>query len=329
MKQIAALLVLFLAGTAMSAELDSTNPLSTEEVFLNPEITNTPSTISATKYRKFKNNDGTEIQALLLSYWEQIETVKIELSNGSQQTKQLSDFSIEDQAYILDDWLPACSLLSKNILRTSAYEGINKRTVRFNYRDRKKIGNEWNSTSPNMGYGEGWYPRSGADYDEIGYNITLNNSGGVPLNNIWIEYCIYGNTTIREQKYEMKYQIDELEDDRTHAHWARAGSGDKLRKRVASNTVTGTLFVPELSRQNNMSVKTKKLHLMKDAKETYAHDSPVSGNKLYRTGREREIKGELLGIRYRVYFPIASEGYAMKEFAKPKSLLKETVWPVE
>ncbi len=299
--------------TPPEEKMDVTSPSISEETPSIPATTNTPPTLTATEYRTFKNEKET-MQARLLDFSESTQKMKMELFSGSRRTVKLPTLSEEDQAYVLD-WYSAYSLLSRGKLRVSLEEKEFEDKIYHGALD------VWHPMFPNMGYKDGWhstYP--GTTYDDIVYAITIENRAERPLSDIRVEYCVYHQAKIDEHILETEYREESN-------GWHPVGATEYLPKQVVTNTVIGKISIPELPIKARILELTRPFKLMDDQREIKTPPRPNRKDRDHSTRNVRIIDGKLLGIRYRVFIPLKSGGYAMKEFAKPKSLLKETIWP--
>jgi len=290
-----------------------TTPPSAKETPPVPATTNTPPALTAIEYRAFEHAEET-IQARLIDFSGVTGNVKMELPTGSRRTVKLSSLSKEDQAYVRD-WYAAYSLLNKRKLRISIKEKAFEDQIYHGALD------VWHPMFPNMGYADGWrstYP--GTTYDDVTYEMAIENRAEKALEDVKIEYCVYHQTEIDEHILETEYREESN-------GWHPVGATEYLPKQVVINTVIGKISIPELFVKARVVKLTKPFRLMDDQREIKTPPRPNRKDRDHSTRNVRMIDGELLGIRYRVYLPLASGGYMMKEFAEPKSLLKKTDWP--
>jgi hypothetical protein len=254
--------------------------------------------------RVFKKADGSPSTATLKEFDPATGQVQLLLADGSIQTDPLAVFCESDQQ-VIHDWYAACYLLKKGRLNITVKE--NKQTE-----------SNCSVDLPNLNQGESWTKPERCD--ATSYDIILINRGGLPLNDIQVEYCIYHHAKINETILTRRYDVvTHNENGRTTSidgAWSVI-KRDRCPKREAIDAIAGQFIIAELADKNRAQ------------KATDLFITPQSGTQTHGSGEimhERTIQCNLLGIRYRVYLPTASGGYMMKEFAEPQSLLKETEW---
>jgi hypothetical protein len=115
------------------------------------------------------------------------------------------------------------------------------------------------------------------------------------------------------QEGKLSHSVDN--DGRPRSNFIATGPAIEHPDQVLSNQTFGTFQIDTLQR----SEKAKRV----------TYPDFLYNNYVYaRGGANRTTKdSKLLGIRYRAYLPLADGGYAMLEYADPKSLLEETEWP--
>ena len=183
----------------------------------------------------------------------------------------------------------------------------------------------WNTVFPSMGYDEGWYSHwPGTEYEEISYEFTISNRSDSDVKDLYLEYCIYNQTTINEVFQNTYYS-------KASNGWHTEGDKDVFDEKEVINMVHGAFTFDELGSQMSSTKTTQATYLIDETTE--GKSSPVSegplqdGDKGIRN--TREIEGEHLGIRYRVYLPTPKGNIVMVEYSDPKKLIKNTEWPTD
>jgi len=269
----------------------------------------------ASEYRTFIVSDGTKFKARLTGFSASAETVKLKMADGSKRMAKLPTFSAEDQAAI-QDWHVAYSLLKRKKLCVTTKE---RETEDLLYHGRL---DKWTSMFPNMGYEDQWHScHPGTTYDEISYGINVENKSGESVSNIRVEYCIYHQTTINEIFKETVFR----EGGEMSGWWPRS-AGERLPEKTVLNTIRGTFHFRNISNREELAETTDSMKLVDHASEIKSEHTncPEPGDR--GTRNIREIEGELLGIRYRVYLPTPAGHMAMMEFSDPKNLINQTEW---
>ena len=123
-------------------------------------------------------------------------------------------------------------------------------------------------------------------YEKIGYEISLKNRGDLPLDKLRIEYRIY---------YEQSMQ--------------------GLNPEPEQKVFRGSVDVPSLGKGEKVSVKTDSVEiydeeLSRDARISSSY-TPVGG------------KGEVHGLRARIYLTLPGGKESMREFSEPSSLSEQ------
>jgi len=190
---------------------------------------------------------------------------------------------------------------------------------------------------PNMKYTDHWSTyRPGTTYNEISHEINIENRGGQPLNHIAVEYCIYHQTTIQERVKNSFYGAGKTVRIQTETGWrdrydppawysSRDSKYTKRPERTVSNTIKGSFYIQDIPSGEKVQILTDPFKLVKKAEEGTTYPNPPQENKKG-TLNKRTIKGNLLGIRCRVYVPTQAGNYAMVEFSSPSSLINRTEW---
>jgi hypothetical protein len=247
--------------------------------------------------------------------------IKLQRTDGSKSEFPFSAFSEKDQAFI-QDWQTGYSRLADNELRIAVKKKID---------DSKEFSGDrvsWVPMFPNMKYNDHWCAEKGAtDYDEITYEFRLENMGTQTLSGVCIDYCVYHQTTIEEKYMVTRYTT---EYGLTSGGWVgNPNEGSNYPEQTVSNIVKGTLFFQDIAAHNKAAEMTAPLNLVEKSREmaTYQPASPKVGDS--GTRNTRTIKGELLGIRYRVYVPTQGGSYALLEVSNPNNLTARTIWPEE
>ncbi len=271
--------------------------------------------VHAAEYRTFTTADGKIIQACLRDFSESTGSVEMELSDGSRQTVELATLSEEDQSCVRD-WYSMYSLLSRGRFRVTAEER-NKKNLQYH-----GTLDGWHEMFPNMGYRDDWHTTwPGTTYDEISYEMIVENRTDLSLSNVLVEVCIYHQTKIKGHALETVYR-------ESSNGWHQDGQPEKLPAQSVSNALYDKVSIPELHAGDRIKHLTKPIKLLGEQEEFQTpprEGRPKDGERS--TRNVRTVTGKLLGIRYRVYIPLLSGGYAMREFANPESLIEETEWP--
>jgi len=268
-----------------------------------------------TKLRMFTKNDGSKISGYIKSFSPNDDIVKIEGDDKTQVELQPSDFSKPDQEYI-QNWYMASILHGRNKLRVTLTKNRRK-DVEY---DEEML--------PKLNQGKSWWTfRDTRTCDAVDYDICLDNRSGYVLNDIRIAYRIYHQAEVEEEI--LKGRMDAYKEgdfgEGPSGGWVTLSRRD-LSDRIALDTISGQFAVGELSPKDQITKQTDRMLLPENINQRY---DPKLGRIGPGTRNVRTIDCDLLGIRYRVYLPLASGGYMMKEFAEPERLLKETKWPAE
>lgn len=269
----------------------------------------------------FTTTTGTKITARLLDFIASTGRVKMETNSGTKRIVRIETLSENDHAYI-QDWYSAYSLLKTGKLKIKIDEETNDEQLYHGLLE------QWDPMFPNMGYKTPWYTTyPGTTYDDVSYNLTVENKTGQPLDNSIIEYCIYHQTVIDEESEETRFN----KAAGGMSGWYPAGHVDNYPEQTVSHIMHGSFGLKTLPNREEKTKTTKSLKLVPRATEIKS--TPLSpaphetGNK--GTRNTREIEGELLGIRCRIYIPTPQGNMAMMEFSDPKNLLRKTEWPDE
>ncbi len=315
MKHITTFLVLLIAATAVSEELAITDQQKTAMA-------------RAAEFHTFTTVTGKEIVGRLVDFAKETETVMFETSTGAEQPIALSTLSEKDQAFI-QDWLTGHSLFSDNKIRFT----IRKKTDPD--KESKGDRSRWHSMFPNMKYKDHWHPAKGENsYDEIFYELRLENKSGKTLKDLTLEYCIYHPSVIKEKVMKAIYTETASPyhlkpDDRYigyEPHWVGYEGNKRLPKKTVSNTIQKTVRFENIAKGTRSTKQTEALNLVGKSEEraNYYTASPKVGDR--GTRNTRTIEGKILGIRCRVYVPTQDGNYAMVEFSNPSSLKSKTEW---
>jgi len=187
----------------------------------------------------------------------------------------------------------------------------------------------------NLNQGKSWWTfRDTRTCDAVDYDICLDNRSDHPTKDIRIEYCIYHRAKVEEKVLTGRmdpssYDAPSYSPESGFSGGGRSGgwvtlSSRDIPDRIALDTVSGQFTIGELQAKDQIAKQTEKMLLPEDCKQRYDSSREVGS----RTRNERTINCDLLGIRYRVYLPLASgEGFMFREFAEPESLIEETEWP--
>jgi len=182
-----------------------------------------------------------------------------------------------------------------------------------------------------MKYKDRWYATKNEEkYDEVSYELRLENTGEKKLEDLPVEYCIYHQTTVKEE-----YMIT-VYDDGQHFFGSASHSPvwvgdpretDKYPEQVVSNTIRGTVCFQDVPKGKKSTALTDPLKLVEKAQEMAKYPSDLPHEVGDRgTRNTRILRGKLLGIRCRVYVPTEAGNYAMVEFSTPGSLTSKTEW---
>ena len=265
------------------------------------------------EYRTFHDSQGREIKARLLQFNPQTDEVKIQLSNRKIRTTPISVFAAADQDAIRNWHISEVVFSEKNLMVT-----INK----------KAEGSE-----RRRGETDGWTPKkTGIRVEEVGYELKLENRNKMALKGMKAEYRIYYQST--EKGTEIIYEYDQIPSpdyDKNYEELAENGSiknkrntvsTRKIPTKIVPETRAGEFMVPELPSKGRHEELTKRV-LLREGSEFRPLDSEEEEGSRRRTHKERKVEGKLVGVIFRVSMPLASGGYARKEYAYPKDLLEK------
>ena len=263
----------------------------------------------ASKYRRFHTTDHRELRAQLIEFYKDASQVELELLDGSRQMLDLSSFVESDQAIILD-WHSVYSLLTRKRLRASV------KKIKHDEVNYSGELSDWASMFPALEYRQGWKTTDfGSTYNNVSYEVLVENRSGEPLQNVKIEYCIYHQTSVTEKRYTTNYRERDTD--------ARGKFTEQYPPRLLPHATTGSFTIPILHDRRKQANHTSALKIVKSATECRSFHNPTGYNG---TRRVRKLRGKLLGIRCRLSIPTASGNLAMIEFADPKTLLETTEW---
>jgi hypothetical protein len=307
-------------GTEIMKEVQYPTTLSkTEFEWELPQIS-VVEDIDVSVYHTFTITNGMQITAQPLDFSSSNGSVKLQREDGKIQLIKIQSLLEKDQEYV-KDWYLAYSLLSKNKLHIAIEKVEDDDQMYHGTLD------EWDSMFPNMGYKDGWYSCfPGVIYDEISYELIVENKSGQTLDDITIQYCIYHQTKIEEEVSET--ELRDVGSDM--AGWHLSGSVKKLAPRTVTNYIKGAFkieSIEDLSKENKLTSFVKLVEKSTEIKSKSISEKHINGAR--GTRNTRTIEGKLLGIRYRVYLSTPNGNWVMREFAEPKSLLNETIWPGE
>ncbi len=241
-------------------------------------------------YHNFEDSRGRGIEACILDFDPHANAVKLRLRNKRIRSVKIDVFSESSQLYIRD-WYQSKSLLSGKTLTLS----IKKKSLLSD----REVRNGWES-----------YP-SGMDFEDVAYEITLQNKGKKSLSDVKLEYCIYYERTIDETTHKWEVVPD----------WGHRGTDHvELPRQKIMKTSIGIILLNQLDVKNQLKETTKKVRLY-DGKESKVNT--IETNK----GHYRTIKDKIVGIRVHVSIPLPSGRPATKEFSYPTDLIKRTEWP--
>jgi len=263
------------------------------------------------EYRTFHDSQGREIKARLLQFNPQTDEVKIQLSNRKIRTAPISVFAAAAQDAIRNWHISEVVFSEKKLMIT-----INK----------KAEGSE-----RRRGETDGWTPKkTGIRVEEVGYELKLENRNKMALKGMKVEYRIYSQST--EKGTEVIYEYDQIPSpdyDKNYEELAENGNIKNKRSTVGTRkiptktvleTSAGEFAIPELPNKGRHEELTKRVFL-REGSEFRPLDAEEDSRR--RTHKERKVEGKLVGVIFRVSMPLASGGYARKEYAYPKDLLEK------
>jgi len=204
------------------------------------------SAYSEETYRDFMDTQGRTVRAKILSFDGHSKKLKIQRDNGKVVSVPASIFSTEDQVYI-QSWLKyegvrSTSKFKMEFNRRSIKSWSKERIGRINYTD--------GSHEDNQVVGK-------TDYDEFGYEITIDNKNKYALSGLKLEYCIF-----YEQEVNAK------------------------RKDPEQGVLHGTMDLEEIAAQSKRKVNTKSVTVYKDESNAeFINSAVVRGEILGITAR--------------------------------------------
>jgi len=228
-------------------------------------------------YRDFHDTQDRTVTAKIIKCDMKKGQVMVEMKDGKRRvTVPLAGFSDKDQTYI-KQWYALNESLSESRIKIETKElTLEKRTEEDNSdaadsRSGSYIGNVQESIK----------------YEEIAYEIVLQNRGSAPLKDLRIEYKIYyeqSKTTTGSPKFVQQIEY-------------------------------ATIKIPELVNNKKVSFQTKPVEIYEE--ETILdpgmyYDMPPTG-----------AEGEVHGMRARLYITLPSGQEAMREFCEPSSLSED------
>lgn len=270
-------------------------------------------------YCTFIKTDGMEVRGTPVYFDPVAGQVELRLDDSSRQNVALSELSASDQTYI-QNWYTASTLLGKNKLQVTLIKNKHK-DVEY---DEEML--------PKLNQGKSWSTfRNTRTCDAVDYDICLENRSGHPTKDIRIEYCIYHRAEVEEKVLTGRmdpYSYDApsyspgsgFSGGGVSGGWVTLSSKD-IPDRIALDTVSGQFTIEALQAKDKITKQTERMLLPPE-------NGKQSDKGKSNTRNERTINCDLLGIRYRIYLPLASgKGFMVREFADPESLIEETEWP--
>ena len=267
------------------------------------------------EYRTFHDSTGREIKARLLQFDPQSNEVKIQLGNRKIRTTKISVFSAADQEFIRNWHISEVVFSEKNLIVT-----INKKSL-SSERCRDEV--------------DGWKPKpSGMRVEEIAYELELESRNKMALKGMKAEYCIYhqrmekGIWMVYEyeekpsREYDEKYEENEEFDAQRNENKRSLVGTKKVPEKTIPSTTTGEILIPELPRKGSCEELTKAVPL-RDGSESRPLGAKDKKTPLRFIHEERTVKGEVVGVVFRISVPLSSGGYAQKEYSYPKDLIKK------
>lgn len=279
------------------------------------------------KYETFRDSQGRELQARLLSLDTQSDTVKLQMRNGKIRTTDIAVFSEADQVRIRNWHIAKVVFSEKNLIVK-----INKKSS-GSERIRDEV--------------DGWNPKtSGMKVEEIAYELGIENRNKTTLKGLKAEYRIHhqqeeqGNWVEYEYDekpspgYEKEYEENEENNPRDNENKRQTVGTEKIPKKTIPDTTSGTLLISEIPSKKRYEGRTVAVPIKKgsefrpiDSRDgAYPkEDFPeVARNPTHSIHEERKVEGEVIGVIFRISVPLSSGGYARKEYSYPKDLLEKT-----
>lgn len=261
--------------------------------------------LTPTEYQTLSTTNGTITEGLLTDFQETTGTIKLTRPSGKKVSVKFESLSDKSKQRIRE-WYESYSLLSKRKLRVKAEMNTNKNHV---FRGPLK---NWNFMFPELHYDDNSKLEFlGIIYDKIHYNIRLENRSGISQKNIRIEYCIFHETDIDETLQQYQYQMESGQgslEGYEYPSWTciKEKHGES---RVVQHTRCGFAKLDNISDREKIDQVSKNIFIL-DRSEIFknAPITEIGYNSLGDTCDSIywKIKGNLIGIRCRVYVPIAS-----------------------
>lgn len=265
------------------------------------------------EYRTFHDSQGRDMKARLLQFNPETNEVKIQLVNRKIRTTKIAVFSDTDQEFIRNWYISKVVFSDKNLIVT-----INKKAL--------------NSERQREGL-DGWTPKtSGMKVEEISYELKLESRNKTALEDLKAEYCIYHERTEKGTQEVYEYErVPTREYDEEYEELERGGNnenkrhsvgGKKLPGKEITDTTNGEILIPKLPGKGSYEGLTKGVFLRKGS-ESKPSEAEEEENSRRRTHEERKVEGKVVGVVFRISIPLASGGYARKEYSYPKDLLEK------
>lgn len=261
-------------------------------------------------FKAFTVKDGRAIEARIAKFDPRTKKVTFELRNGAKRTVAANMFTDEDQVRI-NDWYLASQIFSPSKL---VVEVKKERGESGLYQYERNA--EWAAAGPRM------------KFEEIAYEISLNNRSAIELKGVVVEYGILTVSERRElegvERSKVSMNMDPNNSDsylRNSTAWLtleEADTWDDIEERYDTRGQwTIDILAPKIKEeQRTMSVR---LH----------EGTLIWKGTPYRSQRAvvtRENEDKLLGIIVRVSIPLESGEYARKEFrSSSRALSSATV----
>ena len=232
-------------------------------------------------FHVFTDTQGRTITARVLRYDARSETVSVQLDNGRNGNMPLSQLSDADQQYV-HSWV-----IMDGVGSTSKFKiSCDRRTVKS--WTREKIGPilYTNGTrEENQVLGKQFF-------DEVGYEITLQNRNDFPLEELIVKYCIY---------YKQ-----ELESGTRDPFSAREGEENQ-------GVLFGSESIGSIEKFGKMEFATKSVVIVKD----------MMDSRFYNSGA---LRGEVDGIVLKICLLGPDGDEVLRVFSLPEGAAEKFAW---
>lgn len=214
----------------------------------------------------FRLPDGRELQAEIVGFNPYKNLVELKKENGKTASVKPDLFVAADRDYI-EQWYIA---------------DVFMRNRTFAFKANKKRGDSWDEND---------FPHF-HEYEEVCYEVILENKAKVSFENLKIEYCLYWN----QDKWVEKNNV-----------------GQEM-------SMCGKVDIATLKASSKEIFKTEDAVL-------YTYN--LSGEYVYAGGQEPQLHSEMRGVWLRIIIEFENGQKLVREFSTPDHLMRTVEWAGE